>query len=138
MWLLHLKKHGSRKVVLNPAFEECRICLETVFKNARDILHTPAGTPTEFEVRLGAVPNEFYEIRKNLFSTLFQSVYHLLKIEKEQRLLYGTLNYLFRIWVTSADNLLDNEDKIVVPMEMNGSSQSDAAGCFNYACRQNT
>ncbi|MDO8301755.1 MAG: hypothetical protein Q7T18_00785 [Sedimentisphaerales bacterium] len=118
-----IEKTWQQERVLNTAFDECRVCLETVFKNAGDILHTPEGTPIEFEVRLGAVPNEFYEIRKNLFSTLFQSVYHLLKIEKERRLLYGTLNYLFRIWVTSADNLLDNEDKIVVPMEMNGSSR---------------
>jgi len=121
--VIAIEKMWQQERVLNPAFEECRICLETVFKNARDILHTPAGTPTEFEVRLGDVSTEFYEVRKNLFSTLFQSVYHLLKIEKERRLLYGKLNYLFRIWVTSADNLLDNEDKIVVPMEMNGSSR---------------
>jgi hypothetical protein len=121
--VIAIEKAWQQESVLNPAFGECRICLETVFKNAGDILHTPEGTPTGFEVRLGAVPNEFYEIRKNLFSTLFQSVYHLLKIEKERRLLYGTLNYLFRIWVTSADNLLDNEDKIVVPMEISGSSR---------------
>jgi hypothetical protein len=120
---VEMERAWQQESILNPAFEECRTCLESVFKNAKNILHTPAGTPAEFEVRLGAVPNEFYEIRKNLFSTLFQSVYHLLKIEKERRLLYGKLNYLFRIWVTSADNLLDNEDKIVVPIEINGSSR---------------
>ena len=37
--------------------------------------------------------------------------------------MYGKLNHLFRIWVTSADNLLDNEDKVVVPIEMIGSSR---------------
>ena len=32
------------------------------------------------------------------------------------------MNHLFRVWVTSADNLLDHEDKVVVPIEIAGSS----------------
>jgi hypothetical protein len=108
---------------LKAAFDEYKLCIKAVFKEARTILQSPPQTPTEFEVRLGTIPDEFYSLRRNLFSTLFQSMYHLLKIQEDRRLLYGKLNHLFRIWVTSADNLLDNEDKIVVPMEIAGSSR---------------
>lgn len=108
---------------MKAAFDEYKVCIEAVFKEARTILQSPPQTPTEFEVMLGTIPDEFYSIRRNLFSTLFQSMYHLLKIQEDRRLLYGKLNHLFRIWVTSADNLLDNEDKIVVPMEIAGSSR---------------
>ena len=40
-----------------------------------------------------------------------------------RRVLYGKLIHLFRIWVTSADNLLDGEDKEVVPLQMPGSAR---------------
>jgi hypothetical protein len=108
---------------LKAAFDEYKVCIEAVFKEARTLLQSPPKTPLEFDVRLAAIPDDFYSIRRNLFSTLFQSVYHLLQIRQDRRLLYGKLNHLFRIWVTSADNLLDNEDKIVVPMEIAGSSR---------------
>jgi hypothetical protein len=108
---------------LKAAFDEYKLCIKAVFKEARTILQSPAQTPLEFDVRLGMIPDEFYMLRRNLFSTLFQSVYHLLQIREDRRLLYGKLNHLFRIWVTSADNLLDNEDKIVVPIEITGSSR---------------
>jgi hypothetical protein len=109
--------------LLKTAFDEYKQCIKAVYQEAQPMLVTPPGTPIEFEVRLGAVPDEFYALKKNLFSTLFQSVYHLLKIPENRRLLYGKFNHLFRIWVTSADNLLDNEDKIVVPIEIAGSSR---------------
>ncbi len=108
---------------LKTAFDEYKKCIEAVFGHARAILQTPQGIPAEFHVELGGISNEFYSIKRNLFSTLFQSVYHLMKIEEPRRLFYGKLNHLFRIWVTSADNLLDNEDKIVVPMKIAGSSR---------------
>jgi len=46
-----------------------------------------------------------------------------LDIAEPRRLLYGKLNHLFRIWVTGADNLLDDEDKCVLPLEMPGASR---------------
>lgn len=109
--------------IFRAAFEEYKQCIRAVYKEAETILQSPPRTPAEFEVTMTAIPDTFYSIRKNLFSTLFQSVYHLLHIPPHRRLLYGTLNHLFRIWVTSADNLLDHEDKVVVPMKMAGSSR---------------
>lgn len=108
---------------LKAAFDEYKKCIEAVFGHAHEILQTPHGIPPEFHVELGDISKEFYSIKKNLFSTLFQSVYHLMNIEEPRRLFYGKLNHLFRIWVTSADNLLDNEDKIVVPIKIGGSSR---------------
>jgi hypothetical protein len=69
------------------------------------------------------IPDEFYALRKNIFSTLFQSMYHLMDCDPQYRALYGPLIHLFRIWVTSADNLLDDEDKVVIPIQMPGSSR---------------
>jgi hypothetical protein len=69
------------------------------------------------------VSDSFYTLRKNIFSTLFQSMYHLMDCDPQHRLFYGKLIHLFRIWVTSADNLLDDEDKVVIPIRMPGSSR---------------
>jgi len=121
--LIEISKLWLNETLLKMAFDEYTHCIKAVFKEADSILQCPPHTPAGFDVRMGAIPDAFYTIRRNLFSTLFQSVYHLLKIPESRRLLYGKLNHLFRIWVTSADNLLDNEDKIVVPMEIAGSSR---------------
>ena len=86
-------------------------------------LDSPAGTPPAYAVAPAPLPEEWLNWRKNIFSTLFQSVYHLMEIPAPRRRLYGKLIHLFRIWVTSADNLLDHEDKVVVPMSMPGNAR---------------
>jgi len=90
---------------------------------ADSIVCTPPDTPAEFQVCLDRTPEQLTSLSRNLFSTLFQSVYHLLDIRAPRRQLYGRINYLFRLWVTSADNLLDSEDKFVLPIRMPGSSR---------------
>jgi len=97
--------------------------MRDVYALAREIVRPPAGSPPEYAVRLGDVPDVFFTARKNLFSTLFYSTYLALGVAQPRRLLYGKLNHLFRIWVTSADNLLDDEDKCVLPLDMPGQSR---------------
>ncbi len=109
--------------VLKRSFQECRVCLKDIYAKTRVILKSPLGTPGEFIVEMDEIPEEFFSLRKNVFSTLFQSVYQILNIREERRILYGKFNHLFRAWVTSADNLLDSEDKIVIPVRMPGSSR---------------
>lgn len=118
-----IEKTWQQEDLFQRSFDEYAVCIKAVLKEAKVILQSPPHTPPEFAVRLAAIPDETYSVGRNLFSTLFQSVYHLLKIDPSRRLLYGKLNHLFRIWVTSADNLLDHEDKVVVPIEMVGSSR---------------
>lgn len=105
------------------AFDEQRIAIESVYRIAGEVLRVPDGTPAEYAVSPAPVPDEFYTLRKNIFSTLFQSAYHLMECAPQHRLFYGKLIHLFRIWVTSADNLLDDEDKVVIPIQMPGSSR---------------
>ena len=109
--------------LLAKAFSEQETCMRAVYALAAEIVRPPQGTAPEFAVRLGAIPPAFFTLRKNLFSTLFYSVYLVLDIPRPRRLLYGKLNHLFRIWVTSADNLLDDEDKCVLPLLMPGASR---------------
>jgi hypothetical protein len=109
--------------LLAQAFSEQAACLRSVYKTAGEIVRPPAGSPPGYAVRLGDIPASFFTARKNIFSTLFYSTYLALGIPKPRRLLYGKLNHLFRIWVTSADNLLDTEDKCVLPLAMPGSSR---------------
>jgi hypothetical protein len=97
--------------------------MRSVYEIAATIVRPPAGSPPEYAVRLGEIPAAFFTVRKNIFSTLFYSTYLALDIPLPRRLLYGKLNHLFRIWVTSADNLLDDEDKCVLPLEMPGRSR---------------
>jgi hypothetical protein len=109
--------------ILRESFVEQQACIEAVYANLERYLSSPSTTPADYAVRPAAVPEEFLALRRNLFSTLFHSMYHLLEIPAERRLMYGKLIHLFRIWVTSADNLLDDEDKVVVPIEMPGSAR---------------
>ena len=108
---------------MKKALSEQRQCIRDIYKRLVPYLICPTGTHVDYMVNPGAVPESFFSWRKNIFSTLFHSVYLALAIPVERRMLYGRLIHLFRIWVTSADNLLDNEDKVVVPINMPGSSR---------------
>jgi hypothetical protein len=109
--------------LLARAFSEQETCMRSVYGLAARIVRPPAGSPPEYAIRLGEIPPSFFTARKNIFSTLFYASYLALDIPQPRRLLYGKLNHLFRIWVTCADNLLDDEDKCVLPLEMPGSSR---------------
>ena len=109
--------------ITRAALGEQQECIRELHVRLAPYLSTPDETPAEYVVRPGALPEANLGWRKNIFSTLFQSVYHLMDIPAPRRLLYGKLIHLFRIWVTSADNLLDGEDKEVVPMVMPGSAR---------------
>jgi len=115
------KAWGASKIIAG-SFKECRESIAEVYSIMNRILDTPEGTPAEFMVNLDKVPKQFFSLRNNIFSALFQASYHLLEIPAERRLLYAKINRLFRIWVTSADNLLDNENKMVVPLKMKAES----------------
>lgn len=109
--------------VLKSAFQEHILCVRDVYLRTAKTIISPLHTPVEFNITTDDMPDSAFTLEKNIFSTLFQSVYHLLGIKKERRELYGKLNHLFRTWVTSADNLLDNEDKVVIPLKMPGNSR---------------
>ncbi len=104
------------------AWHEQQDCIREIHARLSPYLASPEDTPPGYAVRPGPLPEEWLGWRQNIFSTLFQSVYHLMGLPLERRMLYGKLIHLFRIWVTSADNLLDGEDKEVVPMSMPGSA----------------
>lgn len=107
---------------LKSSFAEQMDCIREVYYLLDETIQTPNHAPASYRVTMGTIPDQFYTLRKNIFSTLFHTSYHLLDLPRERRLLYGKLNHLFRIWVTSADNLLDEEDKEVVPLTMPGQS----------------
>lgn len=117
-----IENHWKKELVFSQSFNEYSECVKELLSQAKEILISPEDTPVGFDVCLGAIREDTFCIRRNLFSTLFQSVYYILDINKPRRLLYAKLNHLFRLWVTSADNLLDNEDKVVFPIEICGSS----------------
>ncbi len=105
------------------ALQEQQLCIREIHERLQPFLASPDDTPPEFAVHSAPLPDSWLGWRKNLFSTLFQSVYHLMDLPLPRRMLYGKLIHLFRIWVTSADNLLDEEDKEVVPISMPGSAR---------------
>ena len=109
--------------LLKRAFGEQQEIVREVHRLAAETIHSPIDTPVGFAVDLDPTPGPLLTLRRNLFSTLFQSTYHVLNVAPERRRLYGSINYLFRIWVTSADNLLDLEDKVTLPIRMPGQSR---------------
>ena len=109
--------------VLRRAFREQQAIVRDVHTVAAEIVRSPTDTPAAFTVEINSLPVPLLTLRRNLFSTLFQATYHMLEVSPERRRLYGSMNYLFRIWVTSADNLLDLEDKVTLPIQMPGQSR---------------
>lgn len=109
--------------IARAALREQQECIRELHERLAPYLASPDDTPAAYAVRPAPLPKAWLAWRKNIFSTLFQSVYHLLDIPAPRRLLYGKLIHLFRIWVTSADNLLDGEDKEVVPVAMPGHAR---------------
>lgn len=105
------------------AFQEQQGIVRDVHTLAAELVRSPADTPAAFRVDVNPAPGPLLTFRRNLFSTLFQSTYHVLDIPPIRRQLYGSINFLFRIWVTSADNLLDDEDKVTLPIQMPGESR---------------
>ena len=118
MLILDISRAFSVNKVLRASFDECRQCLSDVEKAGREVVISPSLTQKEFMIRAGSLPPEMYMPHRNFFSALFQAVYGYLGISPERRMLYGRINYLFRIWVTSADNLLDGEDKVSFSVRM--------------------
>ena len=110
---------GSGRL-LAQTFSEQEACMRDVYAIADNVVRMPQGSSPDYEVRLGDIPQSFFTARKNIFSTLFYSTYLALGIPLSRRMLYGKLNHLFRIWVTCADNLLDDEDKCVLPLVLPG------------------
>ena len=78
---------------------------------------------SEFKVELASLPVEFTKAKKNFFSVLFIAVLKILNLDEEKCRLYSYINHLFRVWVTSADNLLDDEDKVTIPLVMPNDSR---------------
>ncbi len=109
--------------LLAKAFAEQVRCMQAVYAQADEVLRPMPGAPAAFDVRMGEIPASFFTPRRNVFSTLFQSTYRALGVPLPRRLLYGVINHLFRIWVTGADNLLDDEDKCVLPLRMPQASR---------------
>ena len=109
--------------VLRLAWKEQRECIADVHARLVPYLAAPPDTPPEYAVHADPIPSSTYTWRKNMFSSLFHAVYLLTGVSPVRRALYGRLIHLYRIWVVSADNLLDDEDKPVVPIAMPGQSR---------------
>jgi hypothetical protein len=105
------------------AFAEQKRAVIDIWRLAGRLLGDQVTSPPEFRVRLKSIPESFLTFERNIFSTLFIAVLDLLDISASRRRLYARLNQLFRVWVTSADNLLDDEDKEVLCLEMPGKSR---------------
>jgi hypothetical protein len=118
-----LKKLFETGRMLRQSLAEQQACIADVYARMAPCLRSPDGTPPDYRVAPGAIPRSFRSWRRNLFSTLFHATYLAMDYTEPRRMLYGRIIHLYRIWVTSADNLLDHEDKIVVPIEMAGTSR---------------
>ncbi len=107
--------------IFSASYKEQKIIIQDVWQHCEEIIKDKKFDSI-FSVDINKLPVDFLDFKKNIFSTLFISIFHLLKIPPRRRYIYGCLNQLFRVWVTSADNLLDNEDKITFDITMPGKS----------------
>jgi hypothetical protein len=112
----------ERIPVLKTAFHEQQRAVCDVYGHAAEILRLDPTVPEQFRVTLDRMPDHVLGFQHNMFSTVFLGVLQPLGVPPARRLLYGKLNHLFRAWVTSADNLLDGEDKVTFAVRMPGKS----------------
>lgn len=111
--------------LLATAFQEQAQTVRKVWDTARDILGEGLGADPRYRVTLAALPGNNLEFERNIFSSFFIAALCLLpKVTARRRFLYSCFNQLFRVWVTSADNLLDNEDKETFRPLMPGQSHT--------------
>lgn len=109
--------------VLNIALEEQRDSIRSVWRHAEEILRLPDSVPEQFRASIDPMPDSVLSLANNMFSTVFLAVLQPLGVAPQRRRLYGRLNHLFRAWVTSADNLLDDEDKVTFPIRLPGKAR---------------
>jgi hypothetical protein len=103
------------------SFNEQQKIIKDVWTIADNMLSID-GQHSQFNVTLNPLSKEFLNFNNNIFSSLFLSIFYIFDIPQERIRLYGSINHLFRAWVTSADNLLDNERKITFDIAMPGDS----------------
>jgi hypothetical protein len=109
--------------VLRTAFEEQQNAIRSVWKHAEEILRVDDVVSEQFRCTIDPLPEKILSLENNMFSTVFLAVLQPLGVAPERRRLYGKLNHLFRSWVTSADNLLDDEDKVTFPVRLPGNAR---------------
>jgi hypothetical protein len=105
---------------LDIALEEQRVAVRDVWRHAAEVMRADTSVPERFRVTLEPMPDHVLTLYHNMISTPFLAVLQPLGVAPERRMLYGRLNHLFRTWVTCADNLLDDEDKVTFPIRMPG------------------
>lgn len=97
---------------INPFLAEQRAIEEEVLKFAGKFL------PSGMLVRPKVAGDELSYLRTNVFSILFLAVYECVGIDERRRRFYGSLNQCIRGVVTATDNILDNEDKDLLPLPL--------------------
>jgi len=112
----------NRVMILNNSFKEQKAVVTKVWALADELLGDVTSQGI-FSVSLKPLPPEFLKFKKNIFSSLFISIFHIIDINPARRELFACINHLFRVWVTSADNLLDNEEKITFSLQLPGQSK---------------
>jgi hypothetical protein len=73
-------------------------------------------------VELKPIPREWIALGHNYFSVLFIAAFFHLGIPLSRLRLYARINHCLRSWVTSCDNLLDNELKEMIKTDLPGSA----------------
>jgi len=94
------------------AFREQKHVLDAFYATGRRLL---SGV-----VPVMPLPQELYRFERNFFSSLFLATFAAVGMDTEKRPLYGLVNQCMRAWVTGCDNLLDDEDRSVFPIDLPG------------------
>lgn len=97
---------------IGPYIVEQRAIQEEVRRRASDFL-SPGLLASP-----GEKVAEVDYLKANVFSILFIAIYGCLGFKDERRLFYGSANQCIRGIVTATDNILDNENKELLPLPL--------------------
>jgi len=108
--------------LLFKAYREQVEVVKHIHQKTDEIIQNDPSIPRQFRVTCAELSNEAISFDRNIFSSFFVAALFTLPLKRRRMRLYATLNHLFRTWVTCADNLLDNEDKQTIRLNMPGRS----------------
>ncbi len=97
--------------------------LASAFAEQKQIMETfgeISGRLLKGHVPMTELPEELCRFERSFFSSLFLAALAAVGMGPEKRLFYGLINQCMRAWVTGCDNLLDDEDRTMFPIDLPG------------------
>lgn len=108
---------------LRPAIAAQAEAVRTIHRDLAEVIGSPfcrTGLPTG----VGRVQDELRFLQEFFFLILFRALFESLGVPSERLPFYAELNFCIKGTITAADNLFDNQDKSLLPLDATGGARN--------------